>query len=49
MDMGKIQKKSERESSFTFVFIVDDHYALLLTPNAYSDVLMRIFTLFLFF
>ena len=38
------QKKSERESSFIFVFIVDDRYALFLTPNAYSDVLMRIFT-----
>ena len=46
---GKIQKKCERESSFTFVFIVDDCYALYLTPNAYSDVLMLIFTPHLFF
>ena len=45
---GKKQKKCERESSFTFVFIVDDRYALYLTPNAYSDVLMRIFTPYLF-
>ena len=34
----EIQKKSERDSSFYFRFIVDDCYALFLTPNAYSDV-----------
>ena len=45
----KRQKKSEQESSFPFSFIVDDRYALFLTPNAYSDVLMRIFTPYLFF
>ena len=46
---GKIRKKSERESSFTFIFIVGDLYALYLTPNAYSDVLMRIFTPYLIY
>ena len=46
---GKTQRKYECEPSFTFVFIVDDRYALFLTPNAYDDVLMRIFTPFLFF
>ena len=33
----------------TFSFIVDDCYALFLTPNAYGDVWMRIFTHYLFF
>ena len=27
-----------------FGLIVDDHYALLWAPNAYGDILMRIFT-----
>ena len=36
-------------SEFFFCFSFDNCYALLWTPNAYSDMLMRIFTPCLFF
>ena len=34
---------------FYFRFIIDIQYALFWTPNAYHDMLMRIFTPCLFF
>ena len=34
---GKIQKKSERDSSFTFVLLLTT-VTQFLTPNAYGDV-----------
>ena len=34
---------------FYFLFNFDNQYALLWTPNAYCDILMRIFTPCLFF
>ena len=37
------------DPEFYFCFNSDNQYALLRTPNAYRDILMRIFTPCLFF